>query len=87
MAEQIAMNATGVLTVSDSPIIPFIEGDGTGVDIWPATTMVLDAPDDIVRALGATFADTVVTYDVARLMEGATEVTGSEFGSAIVDRL
>ncbi len=33
----------GVLTVSDNPIIPFIEGDGTGVDIWPATRLVLDA--------------------------------------------
>ena len=29
--------------VSDNPIIPFIEGDGTGVDIWPAAQLVLDA--------------------------------------------
>ncbi|WP_204102875.1 MULTISPECIES: NADP-dependent isocitrate dehydrogenase [Spirulina sp. CCY15215] len=29
--------------VPDDPIIPFIRGDGTGVDIWPATQMVLDA--------------------------------------------
>ena len=33
----------GVLTVSDNPIIPFIEGDGTGVDIWPAARLVMDA--------------------------------------------
>jgi isocitrate dehydrogenase len=46
-----------------------------------------DAADDIVRALEATIADKVVTYDFARLMEGATEVKCSEFGSAIVDRL
>src|SRR5690348_1445447 len=43
--------------------------------------------DDIVRALEATIADKVVTYDFARLMEGATEVKCSEFASAIVDRL
>ncbi len=45
------------------------------------------AADDIVRALEATIADSVVTYDFARQMEGATEVKTSEFASAIVDRL
>ena len=29
--------------VPNNPIIPFIRGDGTGVDIWPATQKVLDA--------------------------------------------
>ena len=29
--------------VPDDPIIPFIRGDGTGVDIWPATKKVIDA--------------------------------------------
>jgi isocitrate dehydrogenase len=43
MAEKISMNADGTLNVSDNPIIPFIEGDGTGVDIWPAAKLVLDA--------------------------------------------
>src|SRR5438270_3543599 len=43
--------------------------------------------DDIVRALEATIADKIVTYDFARQMEGATEVKTSEFASAIVDRL
>jgi isocitrate dehydrogenase len=43
--------------------------------------------DDIVRALEATIADKIVTYDFARLMEGATQVKTSEFASAIVDRL
>ena len=33
----------GQPVVSDNPIIPFIRGDGTGVDIWPATQKVLDA--------------------------------------------
>lgn len=29
--------------VPDNPIVPFIRGDGTGIDIWPATQKVLDA--------------------------------------------
>ena len=33
----------GVLTVPDNPVIPFIEGDGTGPDIWRAAVRVLDA--------------------------------------------
>jgi isocitrate dehydrogenase len=46
-----------------------------------------EAAADIVRALEATIADKIVTYDFARLMDGATEVKCSEFASAIVDRL
>ena len=45
------------------------------------------AASDIVHALEATIADKVVTYDFARLMDGATEVKCSEFAAAIVDRL
>jgi isocitrate dehydrogenase len=33
----------GLLNVPDNPIIPFIEGDGTGPDIWRAAVRVLDA--------------------------------------------
>ena len=33
----------GKLVVPDDPIIPFIEGDGTGPDIWRASVRVLDA--------------------------------------------
>lgn len=33
----------GVLNVPNNPIIPFIEGDGTGPDIWAASSRVLDA--------------------------------------------
>ncbi|MGO9458457.1 MAG: NADP-dependent isocitrate dehydrogenase [Acidimicrobiales bacterium] len=43
MAEKITMGPDGVLQVPAEPIIPFIEGDGTGVDIWPAARLVLDA--------------------------------------------
>jgi isocitrate dehydrogenase len=43
MAEKITMQADGTLRVPDEPIIPFVEGDGTGVDIWPASQLVFDA--------------------------------------------
>jgi isocitrate dehydrogenase len=43
MAEKISMADDGTLHVPDEPIIPFIVGDGTGVDIWPAAKLVLDA--------------------------------------------
>ncbi len=42
----ITMRADGTLQVPDRPIIPFIEGDGTGPDIWRASVRVLDAAVD-----------------------------------------
>lgn len=36
----------GVLNVPNHPVIPFIEGDGTGPDIWAAASRVLDAAVD-----------------------------------------
>jgi isocitrate dehydrogenase len=41
--ESIRMSSSGTLEVPDRPIIPFIEGDGTGPDIWRASVRVLDA--------------------------------------------
>jgi isocitrate dehydrogenase len=41
--EAIRMSASGSLEVPDRPILPFIEGDGTGADIWRASVRVLDA--------------------------------------------
>jgi isocitrate dehydrogenase len=40
---KISMTADGQLIVPDRPTIPFVEGDGTGPDIWRATRIVLDA--------------------------------------------
>src|SRR4051794_38917624 len=42
----------GRLVVPDNPIIPFIEGDGTGPDIWRASVRVLDAA--VAKAYGGT---------------------------------
>ena len=40
---RISIAEEGQLIVPDNPTIPFIEGDGTGPDIWRATRLVLDA--------------------------------------------
>ncbi len=42
ISETIQINADGTLNVPSQPVIPYIEGDGTGPDIWRATVMVID---------------------------------------------
>jgi len=42
MSDQKISISNGKLNVPDNPTIPFIEGDGTGVDIWPASKYVFD---------------------------------------------
>ncbi|HTE34582.1 MAG TPA: NADP-dependent isocitrate dehydrogenase [Chryseolinea sp.] len=42
MSDQKISISNGKLTVPDNPTIPFIEGDGTGVDIWPVSRIVFD---------------------------------------------
>ena len=41
--EKITIRSDGSIQVPDHPIIPFIEGDGTGPDIWAASVRVFDA--------------------------------------------
>jgi len=48
--KKITVNADNSLNVPDTPIIPFIEGDGTGVDITPAMRRVVDAA--VAKAYG-----------------------------------
>ena len=48
--QKITVNADLSLNVSDHPIVPFIEGDGTGVDITPVMRKVVDAA--VTKAYG-----------------------------------
>ena len=48
--KQITVNADFSLNVPDNPILPFIEGDGTGVDITPVMIKVIDAA--VAKAYG-----------------------------------
>ncbi|NMB63579.1 MAG: NADP-dependent isocitrate dehydrogenase, partial [Spirochaetes bacterium] len=41
--EEIIKYENGNIEVPDNPVVLFIEGDGTGPDIWRATKIVLDA--------------------------------------------
>lgn len=50
-AEKITMK-DGHLNVPNEPIIPFIEGDGIGPDIWKASVRVMDAA--VEKAYGGT---------------------------------
>jgi isocitrate dehydrogenase len=43
MSDQKITISNGKLVVPDNPTLPFIEGDGTGVDIWPASKHVFDS--------------------------------------------
>jgi isocitrate dehydrogenase len=48
---------------------------------WP------EVSDLIVKGLEAAISEKIVTYDFARLMDGATEVKTSEFGRAMIERM
>lgn len=43
MSNKITIKSDGSISVPDAPVIPFLQGDGTGPDIWNATQIVLDA--------------------------------------------
>ena len=47
----------------------------------------LEAADAIISAMDKTIAERVVTYDFARLMDGAHEVSTSAFGDALIRNL
>jgi isocitrate dehydrogenase len=46
-----------------------------------------EAADMVINAMDRTIGDKIVTYDFARMMEGAREVKCSEFATAIIERL
>jgi isocitrate dehydrogenase len=47
----------------------------------------LEAADAIITAMDRTIAQKTVTYDFARMMEGAKEVSTSGFGDALISNL
>ncbi len=48
--DKISVNKDGTLNVGNNPIVPFIEGDGTGPDIWASAVRVFDAA--VAKAYG-----------------------------------
>ena len=76
---RITKSAAG-LNVPDRPIIPFIEGDGTGPDIWRASVRVLDAA--VAKAYGG---QRQLMWMEVLAGEKAFNATGSWLPDATVD--
>ncbi len=72
MAEQKITISKGKLTVPKQPVIPFIEGDGTGPDIWAASQRVFDAA--VERAYGG---DRKIQWKEVLAGEKANRQTGN----------
>ncbi len=79
MASPITKGPQG-LNVPNDPIIPFIEGDGTGVDIWAASVRVLDAA--VEKAYGGAKK---ITWHEVLAGEKAFERTGEWLPQATLD--
>ena len=79
MATTITMGPSG-LDVPDDPIIPFIEGDGTGPDLWAAAVRVLEA--SVQKAYGG---DRVIAWKEVLAGEKAYNKTGSWLPDETVD--
>ncbi len=79
MATPISMGPSG-LTVPNDPIIPFIEGDGTGPDIWASSVRVFDAA--VEKAYGGTRK---VTWHEVLAGEKAFNATGSWLPDATLE--
>jgi len=75
----ITMTPSG-LSVPDAPVIPFIEGDGTGPDIWAASVRVLDAA--VAKAYGGRRK---LTWKEVLAGEKAYNATGSWLPDETVD--
>ena len=79
MPSTITMGPSG-LQVPNDPIIPFIEGDGTGPDIWAAAVRVLDA--SVEKAYGG---DRAITWKEVLAGEKSHDQTGSWLPDETVD--
>jgi isocitrate dehydrogenase len=78
MADKITMGPNG-LQVPNNPIIPFIEGDGIGPDIWAASVRVFDAA--VAKAYGG---DRKIEWKEVLAGEKAFEQTGNWLPDATV---
>ncbi len=80
--QKITINQDGTINVPDEPIIPFIEGDGIGPDIWRATRMVLDAA--VEKAFGGAKA---IQWMEVYAGEKAKEKTGQWLPQETLDAI
>lgn len=81
MAEKIVI-CDGKLTVPNHPIIPYIEGDGIGQDIWPAAQKVIDAA--IVKAYSGQRS---IQWKEVLAGEKALELTGTSLPAETLETI
>ncbi len=81
-AEKITLNPGGTLKVPERPVVLFIEGDGTGPDIWAATQPVLDAA--VAKAYGG---ERQLAWQEVLAGEKAFKETGSYLPEETLDTL
>ena len=81
MGEKITIQ-NGKLNIPNHPVIPFIEGDGIGVDIWPASQAVFDAA--VEKAYGGTRK---IEWTEVLAGEKAFNQTGSWLPQATLDTI
>ena len=74
------MSTSGTLSVPNHPIIPFIEGDGTGPDIWRASVRIMDAA--VEKAYGG---DRKIAWREVLAGEKAFRETGDWLPQATVE--
>lgn len=82
MAENITKKENGELVVPNNPIIPFIEGDGIGPDIWAAAVRVFDAA--VEKAYGG---ERKIEWKEIYAGEKAQEITGEWLPQATFDAI
>jgi len=78
----ITVTSDGALVVPDRPVIPFIEGDGIGPDIWRATRRVLDSA--VARAFGG---DRQIQWREVLAGEKANAETGQWLSDETLDTI
>lgn len=80
MSEQKITINNGILTVPNNPTIPFIEGDGIGVDIWPAAQHVFD--NAVSKAYGS---EKSINWKEVLAGEKAFKATGEWMPTSTLD--
>ncbi len=82
MGNIIEISENGQLIVPDNPIIPFIQGDGIGRDIWPVARKVIDA------AVKASYGGTKsIEWEEIIAGEKAFEQSGEHLSKASIEKI
>jgi isocitrate dehydrogenase len=85
--DPIPLSSDGVLTVPDHPIIPNPGSVTSSGEMLLRHLVWKQAADLVIAGIDGAIGAKRVTYDFARLMDGAKEVKCSEFGQAVISHM